>query len=162
MGFIATGIGMYVMINRTHLIGRCGGPVEGSNKMTPWAKVVTDPLGLAGFALFAVFVYLAKVKRNGKRRWLSPFAFAMAAVALIGGLVLAYLKVRVPGAATPPVRTAQPAALTQQQTNQQVQQTSSGAGSPNVQGVQGNVTITVDQGTGKTETKTPQRKNRTK
>jgi TIR domain/IPT/TIG domain len=34
----------------------------------------------------------------------------------------------------------------------QVQQTSSGAGSPNVQGVQGDVTITVDQSTGKTRT----------
>jgi len=34
----------------------------------------------------------------------------------------------------------------------QVQQTSTGAGSPNVQGVQGDVTITVDQSTGKTST----------
>src|ERR1035438_3523178 len=61
--------------------------------MTPWTKVVTDPLGLTGFALFLVFGYLAKVKRNDERRWLSPVAFAIATVALIGGLVVAYVKV---------------------------------------------------------------------
>ena len=117
--------------------------------MTPWTKVVTEPLGLAGFALFLVFGYLAKVKRNDERRWLSPVAFAIAAVALVGGLGIAYVKVRKPVA--PSIQTGKPAAPTQQQTNQQVQQTSTGEGSPNVQGVQGDVTITVDQSKGKTE-----------
>jgi|SRR5271157_1916873 len=120
--------------------------------MSEWTKVVTQPLGLAGFALFLVFVYLGRAKRYDKRRWLSPAAFAIAAMALIGGLVLAY--VQVPKPVPPSVQTSKPAAPTQQQTNQQVQQTSTGAGSPNVQGAQGDVTITVDQSTGKTKTET--------
>jgi len=120
--------------------------------MSEWTKVVTHPLGLAGFVLFLVFGYLAKTKRRDERRWLSPVAFAIAAVALIGGLVLAY--VEVPKPVPPSVQTSKPAAPTQQQTNQQVQQTSTGEGSPNVQGVQGDVTITVDQSTGKTKTET--------
>lgn len=122
--------------------------------MTPWIKVVTEPLGLAGFALFLIFGYLARVKRNDRRRWLSPAAFAIAAVALIGGLVIAYTKV--PKSVPPSVQTGDPRAPSQHQTNQ-VQQTSSGAGSPNVQGVQGDVTITVDQSTAttKTEVKKP-------
>ena len=124
--------------------------------MSPWIKVVTEPLGLAGFALFLIFGYLAKVKRNDERRWLSPVAFVIAAVALIGCLAIAY--VQTPNAVTPaapPVQTSQPAAPTKQQTNQQVQQTSTGEGSPNVQGVQGVVTIKVDQSKGKTETQKP-------
>ena len=126
--------------------------------MTPWIKVVTEPLGLAGFALFLIFGYLAKAKRRDERRWLSPAAFAIAAVALIGGLIISYVKVRPPAPVTPSVETSRPAAPVEQQTNQQIQQTSIGHGSPNVQGVQGNVTITVDQ-TGKTETKkTPEKK----
>jgi hypothetical protein len=118
--------------------------------MTEWTKVVTNPLGLAGFALFLIFGYLAKAKRNDERRWLSPVAIAIAAVALIGGLLLAY--VQIPKPVPPSVQTSKPVAPIQQQTNQQVQQTSTGEGSPNVQGVQGNVTITVDQSTGKTKT----------
>jgi len=120
--------------------------------MSEWTKVVTHPLGLAGFVLFLVFGYLANAKRQDEHRWLSPVAFAIAAVALIGGLVLAYVEVSKP--VPPSVQTNKPAVPSQQQTNQQVQQTSTGAGSPNVQGVQGDVTITVDQSTGKTSTET--------
>jgi hypothetical protein len=120
--------------------------------MGAWTKVVTEPLGLAGFALFLVFGYLAKLKKNDERRWLSPVALAIAAVALIGGLALAYVQTPKPSPTS--TQTSKPAAPVQQQTNQQVQQTSTGEGSPNVQGVQGNVTITVDQSTGKTKTET--------
>jgi|SRR5664279_5200056 len=131
--------------------------------MSEWAKVVMHPLGLVGFALFLVFGYLAKIKRSDERRWLSPVAFAIAAVALIGGLVLAYVQASKPVA--PSVQISKPGAPTQQQTNQQIQQTSTGEGSPNVQGVQGDVTVTVDQSQGKTETqkpaeKKPKRKNK--
>lgn len=118
--------------------------------MTPWTKVVTHPLGLAGFVLFLVFGYLARSKRRDEHRWLAPVAFAIATVALIGGLFLAY--VQVPKPLPPSVQVSKPPAPVQHQTNQQVQQTSTGQGSPNVQGVQGNVTITVDQSTGKTTT----------
>jgi hypothetical protein len=82
-----------------------------------------------------------------------------AIAALIGGLTLSYI--RVPKTLAPSAQTRK--APAQQQTNQ-VQQTSSGPGSPNVQGVQGNITITVDQSTGQTnppksaEKKTEQKK----
>jgi hypothetical protein len=132
--------------------------------MTPWTKVVTHPLGLAGFVLFLVFGYLARSKRRDEHRWLAPVAFAIAAAALIGGLILAY--VEVPKPVPPAVQISQPPPPVQQQTNQKVQQTSTGKGSPNVQGVQGDVTITVDQSTGKTTTqktspaKEPQQKSK--
>jgi len=53
---------------------------------------------------------------------------------------------------TKPAEVKKAATPPQQQTNSNVQQTSTGAGSPNVQGVQGDVTITVDQSTGKSTT----------
>jgi hypothetical protein len=112
--------------------------------MQDWTKVITEPLGLGGFALFLVFGVLARAKRGDERRWLAPVAMGMAVVALAGGLILAFLKTSsestqrvTPAAAAPtPIPT---------QVNQ-VEQKTSGAGSPAVQGVQGDVTITVDQG----------------
>ena len=119
--------------------------------MSEWTKVVTQPLGLVGFCLFLVFGYLAKVKRHDERHWLTPVAVALAAVSLIGGLTLAYLQT--PNPQAPVIQTTNPPAPSPQQTNK-VQQTSSGPGSPNVQGVQGDVTVTVDQSNGKTTTTT--------
>jgi apolipoprotein N-acyltransferase len=115
--------------------------------MSQWIKVVTHPLGLAGFALFLVFAYLARVKRNDERRWLSPAAVLLAFITLVGSLVVAHKQVT--KESSHPTQTVQ-APPDRQQTNSDVQQTSKGAGSPNVQGVQGDVTITVDQSTGKT------------
>lgn len=123
--------------------------------MTGWTSVVTQPLGLVGFALFLVFGYLAKVKSRNERRWLSPVAVIVAVMALGGGLVLAYVEApkSLPTPAAQAIRT--PA---QQQTNN-VQQTTSGQGSPAVQGVQGDVTITVDQsGSGGKQKKSPDQK----
>jgi hypothetical protein len=114
--------------------------------MSEWAKVVTDPLGLAGFALFLMFGYLAKAKKSNQQRWLAPLAVCAAIAALAGGLALGY--VRVSKSAAPVVNTSKPP---MQQTNK-VRQSSSGAGSPNVQGVQGDVTITVDQSSAGTNT----------
>jgi hypothetical protein len=121
--------------------------------MHEWTKVVTNPLGLGGFALFLVFGYLARAKRSDERRWLTPTAIALAVVALMGGLLIAYKQIPKP---TPqPIQTIQAQPPAKQQTNSNVQQTSTGEGSPNVQGVQGDVTITIDQSKSKTETKTP-------
>jgi hypothetical protein len=118
--------------------------------MSEWAKVVTQPMGLAGFALFLVFSCLAKVKKQDELRWLSPVAIVLAAVALIGGLALAYVQTpKPPASAVQPSNTPPPS----RQQNNKVQQSSSGNGSPNVQGVQGDVTITMDQSNGKTDTK---------
>ncbi len=129
--------------------------------MSEWAKVVTHPLGLAGFALFLVFAYLARAKRSDERRWISPIAVAAAVVALVAGLTLSYIQALHRQLTPPPaVQAGKPPVSGQQQTNQ-VQQTTTGPGSPAVQGVQGNVTITVDQSTGKTKTeiqKPPEKK----
>ncbi len=124
--------------------------------MPDWTKVITHPLGLAGFALFLIFGLLAKVKRRDERRWLPPIAIVMALIALVGGLGLAYMQIR---GQTPPLpsQTSRTPASSQQQTNQ-VQQTTTAPGSPTVQGVQGDVTITVDQSSGKTETTKTQAK----
>jgi len=100
--------------------------------MQAWTKVVTDPLGLAGFALFLVFGFLARVGFTKKQRWLAIGAFAMACVALIGGLTLSWRK------AAP--ATVQGTTATQ---------TTHGAQSPAVQDVQGDVTITIDGGKAK-------------
>jgi len=117
--------------------------------MAPLTKVVTEPLGLVGFVLSLLFAYLAKLKRKDERRWLSPVAAVLAAIALLGGLAIAYSK-----AARAPSAVPQNAGRERNQRNR-VEQVSVGAGSPNVQGVQGNVSITIDQSTSKTDVKAP-------
>jgi hypothetical protein len=111
--------------------------------MNEWIKVVTNPLGLVGFVLFLVFGALARAKRQDERRWLSPLAMVTATLALIGGLTLAYVQTPkvTSSAATPTPATP----VSEQQTNQNVEQHTSGPGSPTVQGVRGDVTITIDQ-----------------
>ena len=120
-----------------------------TNLASGWTKVVTQPLGLAGFVLFLVFGLLAKLKRGDERRWLFPAAVVMAGIALLGGLSLSYVQLQRSNAAVnaAPV----PVQLPLNQTNDAVHQSSSGAGSPNVQGVQGGVTITIDQSSGQTK-----------
>lgn len=81
--------------------------------MNEWTKVVTNPLGLVGFALFLVFGYLAKVNRLDERRWIAPVAMFVAIAALVGGLAIAY--VQVPKAAQPSSQTSQPPSPAKQQ-----------------------------------------------
>jgi hypothetical protein len=52
--------------------------------MNEWAKVVTNPFGLAGFALLLVFWLVGKQYPNSAARWVS---LVLAAVALVGGVV---------------------------------------------------------------------------
>ena len=99
--------------------------------MTPWIKVVTHPLGLAGFALFLVFSFLGKSRQGKKPTWLAPSAFAMAFITLVGGIALAYLQ------------SSRPAGTSGGQQIGTIQQTASGASSPNVAGVQGNVSVSI-------------------
>jgi hypothetical protein len=94
-----------------------------------------------------VFGYLAKVKQTSERRWMAPLAVSAAILTLTAGLTLSYFR----------TSTAETAAQTNKkppppQINQ-VQQSSTGAGSPNVQGVNGDVVINVDQ-SGEASTKT--------
>ena len=114
--------------------------------MQDWTKVVTEPLGLGGFALFLVFGVLSRIKGGEERRWLAPLAMGMAFLALAGGLTLAYVKASHEASAAPTAMPApHPAPTTQVN---QVEQKTSGPGSPAVQGVQGDVTINVDQSAG--------------
>jgi hypothetical protein len=125
--------------------------------MQDWTKVVTEPLGLAGFALFLVFGVLARVKKQDERRWLGPLASGMAVLALLGGLMLAYVKAS--QSPSPNVTTAPVAKVPAPVQTNQVEQTTTGKGSPAVQGVQGDVNITVDQSSGTYEKKAPPQKN---
>ena len=86
--------------------------------MSEWTKVVTSPLGLAGFALFLVFGYLAKVKKSDERRWLAPIAAFAALSALVGGLALAYFQI--PKPVPPSAQTNTPPPAKQPQTNSNV------------------------------------------
>lgn len=126
------------------------------NAMSEWIKVVTHPLGLVGFVLFLIFGLLAKAKYRAERRWLYPAAVAFAMVALLGGLGLAYFQVRGSMPAVQPQAVQAPSPSQQGPT--QVQQTVTGAGGVAVEGVEGDLTITVDQSSGKTETSKPPEK----
>ena len=55
-----------------------------------WTQVITNPLGLAGFALFLVFGLLAKFGLKNKPGWIIAVALVMALIALVGGLSLAW------------------------------------------------------------------------
>lgn len=57
--------------------------------MASWQSAVRHPLGLAGFALACVFSLIARFGPTIEYPWLMPLAATMAAVALIGGLLIA-------------------------------------------------------------------------
>lgn len=125
-----------------------------ANPAIEWTKVLIHPLGLAGYVLFLLFGLLARAKRKDERRWILPAALVAAVIALLGGLGLALRDVdhKVQETAiSEPQHKPSPVATQQ---NDHAAQTSSGSGSPNVQGVQGDVTITVDQ-SGSKMPKTP-------
>ena len=54
--------------------------------MDKWIDVVTNPLGIAGFALFLVFTFVSRSRRPFERNVFIGFA----AMALLAGLGLAY------------------------------------------------------------------------
>jgi hypothetical protein len=58
-----------------------------------WMKVITDPLGIAGFALALVFGVASRLvaqKRRKNTQWIVLAAYALAATCVVGGLTLAY------------------------------------------------------------------------
>jgi hypothetical protein len=105
--------------------------------------VITDPIGLAGFALFLVFRLVAK--KGKKPQWLASGAYVMAFLALAGGITLAYFRIRATASQTPPSSTSPsqpPAASTANQQNiGEIKQQSSGNAAVNAAGVQGPVTV---------------------
>ena len=114
--------------------------------MDKWIPVVTDPLGLAGFALFLVFSFLSLKRRSLDAHWIMASFITLAAVGLLGGLGLAYLRSGQTGPSpsketgAPPVAQREPAP-NGQQTSSPARQETHGSQSPTVSGVQGNVTI---------------------
>lgn len=121
--------------------------------MSEWIKVVTHPLGLAGFVLFLVFGALGKIKSKDERRWLAPAAFGLAAVCLLGCVLLAYQQTSAqqtsgPGPGGTPQQATKSLAQSATADCALVSQSSTGAGSPNVNCVNGSVTINVDQSSG--------------
>lgn len=103
-----------------------------------WIEVVTEPLGLAGFALALVFTIVrAVVARTpeGRGQWIVPAGFALAALCIVGGLIIDYQRVRSEPRSSP--HGAVPSA-TSMQIGTIKQQLDGGAA---VAGVQGNVTV---------------------
>lgn len=114
--------------------------------MTEWTKVITHPLGLAGFALFILFLSLTKKTVYRQPRWLKVIFATMAFIALIGGLYLAYERNR-PEISTGQIvntsgssKEAEPGAEPVR-----IEQTTKGPNSPAVAGVKGDVKITIEQ-----------------
>ena len=102
-----------------------------------WIKVITDPLGIAGYALALVFGITGRIiSQKGKRnaKWVAPTAFAFALVCIIGGLTLAYSR----GVTPLPVRPKPASDQTQSMHIDKIDQKGNGAA---VAGVQGNVTV---------------------
>jgi hypothetical protein len=96
-----------------------------------WTKVVTDPLGLAAFALALVFGAIGVKLEARNRPWFLPAAIILATFVMAGGLFLAYQK----------VQSKVKPAVTAPQDEPMVKQETYGPDSPAIQGVGGNVTI---------------------
>jgi hypothetical protein len=96
--------------------------------MNEWAKAVVHPLGLAGFALFLVFLFQSRNKRSGSS--IRLVFIAMSVVCLVGGLALAHQELETK---QNPAPAATPSGV--------VQQITKGRNSPAVANVGGDVTI---------------------
>jgi hypothetical protein len=110
-----------------------------------WEKVITDPLGIAGFALSLVFALTTRVisqKRKAQTRWLAPAAYTLAAICIVGGFSLAWHRESIavpPPAPTPAALAPPPPAIHIDKIDQKVE---NGAA---VAGVQGDVTVNTTQ-----------------
>lgn len=106
-------------------------------------------IGLIRSVLSQLFGALAKAKKPEDKIWLRGLITFIIIVLAVSGLV-AYLKLtRSPVLSSPIIQSP-----TQNQANQ-VHQDSTGQGSPNVQGVQGDVHIDIDQSDGKVKSQKP-------
>lgn len=101
-------------------------------------EVVTNPLGLAAYALALVFAVAGVKQAAQDRRWILPVAVALAALAIVGGLFLSFRDVKSQGKITPSASPQEQSAVVNQETH--------GPLSPAVHGVGGNVTINQNQG----------------
>jgi hypothetical protein len=106
---------------------------------TSWLKAITDPLGLAGYALsllFGVVTYTVK-QRKPRNSWIAPAGFILAAACILGGIGLAYQR-QITSFSAPATQTPQTPAEQQMDLHDIHQKATCGTA---VAGVQGNVTI---------------------
>lgn len=109
-----------------------------------WIEVIQHPLGLAGFALFLVFIFLPKMSQKKNPPWLPKAAYTMALVALLSGIGLAFWQSQtkessdVPKAPTTTTAPAVPPTRTELET--------SGDKSPAVSHIEGDVKIDIGGG----------------
>lgn len=64
--------------------------------MSEWAKAVTHPLGLVGFALFLIFSLLTARKRKELPGWKIAFLLTAAVLVLVSGLGLSIIESKKP------------------------------------------------------------------
>lgn len=127
--------------------------------VSSWTSVVTDPLGIVGFVLFLVFGMLAKLKSRHERRWVSRASIVLASVALVGGLSLAYIKLKRESAA--PLR-SQPSQPTSSSSNQSIEVHGDNNNVVGVSGVktEGDLTINAGQSPDKIQSRKPSQKKK--
>ena len=113
---------------------------------------IQHPLSLCGLALLLVFRLLKK-RMHGQHRTLYPLAMAMAVIALVGGLALAFWDIanRAPTSSeTMPAATRTPSSPEAPQPS--VNLTSEGEQSPNIANTEGDVNVTFGASEKKKET----------
>ncbi len=106
--------------------------------MSEWAKIASTPLGLAALSLYLIYKMLFS-KSSNDFRWLPKALFLFLATTLMcSALYLAYFELRERSHNEANKRNATVK-------SSDVQQTTTGPGSPAIQNVNGPVTVTVDQ-----------------
>jgi cytoskeletal protein RodZ len=117
-----------------------------------WMKVIIHPLGLAGFALFVVFLLLTKRNSSRQPGWSKVLFIVMAFVTLVGALFLAHEQIPrqtpVPSESTTEKRSSVGEKTQSDASAVKTEQITKGAASPAVAGVEGDVTITIGQPSG--------------
>jgi hypothetical protein len=108
--------------------------------ITDWIKVVTDPLGLAGFVIFLLFAFFARSARRREAPGVAILLIILACVSLVGGYTLTYVEhggsllqstgnVEIHGPATLNARHSGTAVISGHDTSLTPQRSSSGADS---------------------------------
>lgn len=120
--------------------------------MGEWAKVVTQPLGLAGFAIFTFLIFFTWRRTSTQPIWVRASFVVMAFTALLGGLWLAHLNATSWPTAEETSAQQKPLPgpndheeISPQKTSgdNKVDQKTTGPGSPAIANTRGDVTITV-------------------
>lgn len=113
-----------------------------------WLSIASEPSELVCWGISALFSLTAgAMKRQKSKPWAVRTMIGVAGLSIVAGIGLLLWKVE------------KSPRLPTQQVNGVIQQQTSGPGSPNVQGVQGDVTIEVDQ-SGVTKEKKSKTKNK--